>query len=134
MDTRTKEILVQVSYKGIIELCKDAPSEKRTDDFVKVAIWKHYEMLIELINRAIDDSVSNDHIMLLERLIDNSTLDSDQRVQATSTLTPTPSYDKFVQIRDRLLANQQDQIKDRGAGNAKDIQDKLDQIEKDKTK
>jgi len=128
MDNTGKSILLQVSYKGVIELVKTGqinyPKGNQNNEFME-DIWQHYLMLTELIERAIDDTVSNDHIMLLERLIDSSTLDSDQRVQATSTLTPTPSYDKFVQIRDRLLQNQQDQINDIGAGNQTDIKKKL---------
>lgn len=110
MDNTGKSILIQVSHKGQIEIQKAliiSGKPAMHKEIFEKNVWDDYQMLTGLINRAINDEVSNDHIMLLERLIDNSTLDPDQRVKATERLTPTPTYANFVIIRDKLLANQQ---------------------------
>lgn len=107
MDNTSKSILMQVGFKGAIELAKHGKANPHIKGLEETTL-AHYQMLTSLINKAIktDELAQNSDIETLERLIDSSTLDSDQRVKVTATLTPELTYGNYIEIRNKLLLNQ----------------------------
>lgn len=72
---------------------------------------------------------------LLVNYLRTSTFDEDQaNAMGMEIQSPFFTWKQFNEMRNTIMCNQQDQLKDRGAGSAKDIQKKLDEIEEDKTK
>ena len=133
MTDTEKSILVQVSYKGCIEMRK-VSTERITDEEFENEVWKDYQMLVKLIHKAqqttvqdtIENELTNSEISLLERLIDSSTLDGNNRGIAQLAIDNAHTKQDYDNIKEGLLRNQQSPLKERGIGSAKEIQQQLD--------
>ena len=106
MTNLDKSILVQVAYKGIIELIK---SEKimPINEVIESHVWKHYQMLTGLIERAQNGKeLFNSDISTLEGLIYSSTLDDDNKEIALQALDSISNQADYDTLKERLEANQ----------------------------
>lgn len=123
-------ILMQVAFKASIELAKRDNVVEWDIENIEVATQSHYDMLIRLIERAqappeAQTELSMSDISTLERLIDTSTYDDDKREIARKTVARATLRIDYDIIKEKLLANQQDMLTERGTGNMTDIEMQL---------
>lgn len=143
-------ILMQVAYKGVIELAKTNKGfwyfvlkklgiiKPITNQQIKEGTEQHYQMLTGLIERAqnpkAENELSNSDISLLEGLIDTSTLSEEAREKYRGWIVNIQTKEVYYQYKEKLEANQQSPLKERGVGSAKDIQIQLDKDMEDTSK
>lgn len=107
MDNTGKAILMQVAYKGVIELAKKSTAtNEKIDEVLEARIWTHYQMLERLIEKAISPYATNEDLTELENLVNTSTLDEDQRIEAEDVIVSQMSKSNYEILRTKLLENQ----------------------------
>lgn len=123
-------ILMQVAYKGVIELLKTDKLSISGRENIEESVQNHYQMLTGLIERAQKgepvQELSNSDISLLEGLIDTSTLGEVEVNAARHWIEDMTTHQDYEKLKIRLEANQQSPLKERGVGSAKDIHNQLD--------
>lgn len=110
MDNTSKSIILQVAYKGNIELLKDPNRKVVSPKEFEDKVWEHYLILERLIERAINPYVGESELFYAENLIGTSTLDENQKQEAESWLTDKLKWEDYWKLVGRLKINQLDGV------------------------
>lgn len=131
-------IIMQVCYKKQSDMQDTRMIAKNTllsQQEFSDAINNDYQMLTGLIERAQKvDELSNLDREKLEKLILSSTLDTTGREAANKAIQEVSTMGGYRIIKAKLLLNQQNPIKEKGFGSAKEIQEQLNKDLKDPKK
>ncbi len=107
-DTRTKEILIQVSFKAQIE--REKNNKRLTKEEFEKEVWNDYIALERLIERAINPCVGKGELDNAQKWIDSSTFDTDQRAELESFLNDNLKWEDYWKLLSKVKANQLDGV------------------------
>lgn len=106
MDNRTKEIIIQVAYKGMVERCKGWRNIFKRQVPTEEEIRHDTLMLIKLVEEFTPNLATESGKMYLHTLLERSIYDENQQQGIASHINDTMTMNEYFEIKTGLLNNQ----------------------------